>query len=145
MSKEKPPIEPYDVGYKKPPTATQFQTGNSGNPAGRPKGSLNRKTVLLRSLKETVTIIENGRKRKITKLEAAMKQLANKVASGDLAAIRMLWSYLQDIEGSGAAVPDAMPEGDQAMVDLLLRNLGVADGTDLSAPTIKPKKRRPRR
>jgi hypothetical protein len=27
----------YEVGYKKPPKATQFKPGQSGNPAGRPK------------------------------------------------------------------------------------------------------------
>jgi hypothetical protein len=27
----------YEVGYKKPPTSTRFQKGQSGNPRGRPK------------------------------------------------------------------------------------------------------------
>ena len=28
----------YDVGYARPPKATQFAPGKSGNPKGRPKG-----------------------------------------------------------------------------------------------------------
>ena len=32
----------YEVGYGKPPQATRFQPGKSGNPKGRPKGSRNR-------------------------------------------------------------------------------------------------------
>ena len=31
----------YQVGYRKPPKATRFQTGQSDNPKGRPKGSSN--------------------------------------------------------------------------------------------------------
>ena len=39
-----PPDDPeeaptYEVGYGKPPQATRFQPGKSGNPKGRPKGS----------------------------------------------------------------------------------------------------------
>ena len=30
---------PYEVGYGKPPKATRFKPGKSGNPGGRPKGS----------------------------------------------------------------------------------------------------------
>ena len=29
----------YDVGYRKPPRASQFAKGHSGNPNGRPKKS----------------------------------------------------------------------------------------------------------
>jgi hypothetical protein len=32
------------VGYGRPPLATRFKLGQSGNPNGRPKGSLNQKT-----------------------------------------------------------------------------------------------------
>ena len=38
----KPPAAGYDVGYGKPPKATRFQPGTSGNPRGRPRGSRNR-------------------------------------------------------------------------------------------------------
>jgi Family of unknown function (DUF5681) len=31
----------YKVGYGKPPKTTRFKKGKSGNPGGRPKGSLN--------------------------------------------------------------------------------------------------------
>lgn len=78
--------EGYRVGYGKPPKGTQFQKGSSGNPNGRPKGALNFTTVFLRTLREKVVTTENGKKKIITKLEASLKQLVNKAASGDLRA-----------------------------------------------------------
>ena len=32
----------YEVGYAKPPAATRFKPGQSGNPRGRPKGAKNK-------------------------------------------------------------------------------------------------------
>jgi hypothetical protein len=42
------------------------------------------------ALREKVAIVENGRRRKITKRCAMIKQLVNKAASGDLRASRQL-------------------------------------------------------
>ena len=76
------------VGYRRPPQHTQFRKGQSGNPKGRPKGSRALATIWLRAMNEKVTISENGQRRRITKQEAAIKQLANKAASGDKRAIQ---------------------------------------------------------
>ncbi|MGA7136449.1 MAG: DUF5681 domain-containing protein, partial [Terriglobales bacterium] len=86
------------VGYRSPPEATRFQKGISGNPRGRPKGSLNVATVLTRTLREKVVINENGRRRTVTKLEAALKQLVDQAAAGDLRALRHLTALAHDAE-----------------------------------------------
>jgi hypothetical protein len=78
------------IGYRNPPKTTQFKKGHSGNPKGRPKGRPNLVTALQKALREKVSINENGRRKVITKGEAAMKQLANKAASGDLHALKHL-------------------------------------------------------
>src|SRR6266478_251195 len=57
------------VGYCNPPQHARFKTGQSGNPRGRPKGTLNMATVLERTLRENVVITEGGRRKTITKLE----------------------------------------------------------------------------
>jgi hypothetical protein len=49
---------------------------------------------------------ENGERRIITKLQAALKQLANKAASGDAAAIR-------EVLRVQAAIAEIVPAGDQ--------------------------------
>jgi len=85
-----PKNEASHVGYGQPPKHAQFKKGRSGNLRGRPKGSLNLATVLHRALREKVVIKENGRRRVIMKLEAAIMQLVKNAISGDGHAIRYL-------------------------------------------------------
>jgi hypothetical protein len=88
----------YEVGYGKPPRQTQFKKGQSGNPKGRPGGIKNLSTVLSEALNEPVIVAENGRHRKITKRQAAFKQLVNEAAKGNWRALKLLVDILQDIE-----------------------------------------------
>lgn len=80
------------VGYGRPPKRSQFAKGQSGNPAGRPKGSLNRATlramVATLWLDETMKIGEGGRERHIPRLEALLKKQAELAFKGDRKAIK---------------------------------------------------------
>src|SRR5262245_3868094 len=84
-----------DVGYGKPPKATRFRKGRSGNPRGRPRGSRNFASLMEEALAEPVMINENGRRRKATKLEVIVKQLVNKAAQGDHRSIQLLMAYAE--------------------------------------------------
>jgi hypothetical protein len=88
------------VGYGQPPSHTKFVKGQSGNPAGRPKGSQNLSTILDKIGRERVRVTENGRARYITKKEATMLQLMNKAVAGDLNAARLLLSWLMWLTNS---------------------------------------------
>ncbi len=123
--KRKPSAE-YVVGYGKPPAHSRFKKGESGNPKGRPKGTLNLETVLMHTLRETVVINENGQRNAVTKLEAAFKQLVNKSVSGDLGALRQLLTVLVMVEqrSQEAAVPlDTLDHADQKVVMGVLKRL----------------------
>ncbi len=74
---------PYDVGFGKPPRQTRFKRGQSGNRKGRPKGAPNFWTIFDQELGKTVEVNENGKRRKMTKLQVGLRQLVNKLASGD--------------------------------------------------------------
>lgn len=89
----------YDVGYGKPPQDTRFKPGQSGNPKGRPKGAKNLATIVDNAINEKVFVIENGRRRKRSKMEVAITQLTNKAATGDQKALTLLLPLVQIIEG----------------------------------------------
>ncbi len=84
----------YEVGFGKPPKATQFQKGRSGNPKGRPKGARNTATVAHAVLNEKITINENGRQKVVTKREAMIKKLVNGSLQGDNSAMRLVITQL---------------------------------------------------
>jgi|307.fasta_scaffold696174_1 hypothetical protein len=88
----------YEVGYGKPPSHTRFKKGQSGNPRGRPCGSKNLKTLLSEALNEPVIITENGRRRKITKREAIVREVVNCSATPDWRAVKIVFDLLRDIE-----------------------------------------------
>src|SRR6202043_4106782 len=98
------------VGYQRPPEATRFKKGASGNPKGRPKGSLNVATVFLKTLHEKVVVNENGKRRTVTKLEAALTQLVNKAATGDLRALRQLLELAREAEARQSLPARARPQ-----------------------------------
>jgi Family of unknown function (DUF5681) len=50
----------YQVGFAKPPSATRFRKGQSGNPAGRPRGSKNISTIVEQELEQRVVIREKA-------------------------------------------------------------------------------------
>jgi hypothetical protein len=86
------------VGYRRPPEASRFKKGVSGNPKGRPKGSLNISTTFTKVLRERVVVNENGKRKMVTKLEAALKQLVNKAAAEDQRFLLMLLNLAREIE-----------------------------------------------
>jgi hypothetical protein len=88
----------YDVGYGKPPLHTRFRKGQSGNPKGRSKGTKNFATIFMRAMSQSVTIIENGKRKKISKIAAAVTQLANDAARGDKKSIQLTFAWLQTLE-----------------------------------------------
>ncbi|HJZ18303.1 MAG TPA: DUF5681 domain-containing protein [Stellaceae bacterium] len=118
-----PPETPRDyvVGYGKPPVHSRFQKGRSGNPKGRPRGRRNMSTLLSATLNGWVTVVENGRRKKITKREAIVTQLVNKSASADLKATQIVLAMLRDVESltDGSAEPAAFTEADDARQRLI--------------------------
>lgn len=86
------------VGYKKPPKHTQFKSGQSGNPRGRPKGTRNLATDLKEELQEKILVTEGGKQRETTKQRAMIKSLLAKALKGDVRAIGVLLKQIEDLE-----------------------------------------------
>ena len=113
-----------DIGYGKPPKAGRFKPGQSGNPKGRPKGSKSFSTVLMNELHELLTVKEAGKTRRLTKLEAVIKQLVSKALKGDPRAMAELFrqvnAHLPE-EGEGDAGSLPATESDIAMLEDFFR------------------------
>lgn len=114
----------YSVGYGKPPEHTKFQPGQSGNPKGRPKGSLNLATVVNRALNEKVAVIENGRRRWISKLDAAVTQLVNRAVKGDARAMQQLLSLAPLVGAEPEKASTVLDEQDAVVLAGLLKRFG---------------------
>ena len=97
----------YEIGYGKPPP-----------------GSKNLTTLLNDALNETVTVTENGRRRKITKREAVIKQLVNKSASAEARALKILLDLMLNLEArarsssAAPATPAIGPDDEEVLAQL---------------------------
>lgn len=80
------PPRDYEVGDRRPPKNSQFKPGISGNPKGRPKGSVNLRTRVAQQLRQPVTVTRNGRQVKMRKGDLIALQIVDAAAKGDLKA-----------------------------------------------------------
>jgi hypothetical protein len=83
----------YDVGYRKPPVASQFKPGTSGNPRGRPKGVRSKKTVgeiFLKEASRKIPVIIDGRKLKMPAIDAVIRSIFALAMKGDVRSQKLI-------------------------------------------------------
>jgi len=97
----------FAVGYGKPPEKSRFKKGVSGNPTGRPKGSLNFFSVVEKALNTMVNVTEGGRRKSRSKLEVAITQVTNKAAAGNLPAFKTIMSLMPAMQTQGTLTKGA--------------------------------------
>lgn len=113
------PQPTYEVGYKKPPKASRFLKGQSGNPKGRPKGSKNQPkavpghqlhAIILEEAYRTIPTLDQGRTVDISLAQAITRSLSVKAAKGDHRSQRLFMELLQSVETSKARSYEELQE-----------------------------------
>src|SRR5580658_10229278 len=89
-------------GYKRPPRASRFKRGESGNPKGRPRGTHNLKTDLDALLKKRIAIRQDGELRRVSRQEALLLSLFGKAVGGDTKAAAQLTGLVMKLDATGA-------------------------------------------
>lgn len=102
----------YEVGYGKPPVATRFEPGRSGNPRGRPRGARNRvpalneerlKAIILEEAYRTIKVSEGKRQVTIPMAKAVVRALAVNAARGQLRSQQLFARLLSETERANKA------------------------------------------
>jgi hypothetical protein len=108
----------YEVGYGKPPTATQFRPGQSGNPRGRPKGAKTNKKkisarnearfnkVLLEECYREIGVRDGDKLIQMPVIQAVIRNQALNAAKGNQRSQRMLTDSLKSVEQGAKAQHD---------------------------------------
>ncbi|QFT47414.1 hypothetical protein FIU97_12590 [Roseivivax sp. THAF40] len=121
----------YEIGYGRPPKATQFQKGQSGNPKGRPRTAKNVGSMLEETFFRKIPITENGSRLELTLIEAILRQLANGAAKGELRHIDRVLKLLPMLQearmlslAGGEEVGQGDPQADMAVLEALADMFG---------------------
>ena len=112
------PGDPYTIGYRKPPIATQFKKGCSGNPSGRPRRSRNVRTILKEILNRKITVRDCYGERKIATQEAMLLKFLENALKGDPRALKTivsLWERYGD-DPASTIDPTALAPDDQQLI-----------------------------
>ena len=83
----------YEVGYRKPPVATRFKKGQSGNPSGKSKKiapELNPGKILESIDNEEMIVTIDGKGKRMLKAEIFFRQLFIKAMKGNLTEARLI-------------------------------------------------------
>ena|SRR5438067_9789827 len=105
------------VGYGRPPIATRFKKGVSGNPSGKRKPRRTLSQRLDRILAEKVHVTEGGTAKHMDKEEVFLRQMVTRGIAGDRQFGRLLLEYLMRRQATEPA------EGTSATDEFLMREL----------------------
>ena len=111
----------YEVGYGRPPIHTRFKPGQSGNPAGRPKGAQNFATEIAAELKEAILVKEGGVTKRLSKRRAMIKRQAERALQGDTRAFSCLVAMSPgENPAENLDLPRDLEPGDRALIERYL-------------------------
>ena len=134
----------YDIGWCKPPVATRFKPGQSGNPKGRPKKRTRSLVEHVAALEAgMIPVSENGQSKLKRAYSLAIEQIVRKIARGDGDGLSELSAVLKrhkyEIPKPKTVVVGGMglmPNEDGPFVDIRYENPIVSSNNDDSSVAV---------
>lgn len=110
------------VGYGQPPKHHQWKKGQSGNRAGRKKGSKNKRTIIIELMEQKL-----GRKiediSKLSRYEGMLLKGIQKALSGDTKAMAFILRRYDDAEAVQSRAEPISTEQDEAVYAALVEKI----------------------
>jgi len=124
----------YEVGYGRPPKETRFRPGRSGNPRGRPKKPKSIRERFERELARKVAVREDGRVKKIPKIDLWVRRVIADAIKGAHQASRILIEMRsasddEIAQGITEQTIEELTDEDRAILDRHLAQLTTDAGT----------------
>ena len=128
MTDDGHPEDGYVVGPGRPPLHSRFKAGQSGNPRGRPKGSLNLATIVKNEGNKKIKVKEGGRERIVSKIAATAAQQWQKAMQGNVASAKLVFEQAvkaddaQSGEHTQLLIPELDANAMRRIAQRVLRN-----------------------
>lgn len=118
----------YQVGYGKPPVATRFTKGVSGNPKGRPRFAKSLDTIVREVMLEKVPIRTAGGEKRVSRAEALVMKQLELASKGNVRALLQLLQLFrvavpEQATAIGGSADIESTETDRAILDALQTQL----------------------
>lgn len=132
------------AGYCRPPKKHRFKSGKSGNPSGKKKPQPSVAEQVDAAWNKKITVIEGGKKRRLTKQQVMFTTLANNAAKGDIKAIAFLLKLKETHQDKNTEFidPSVLDIDDQAIIDNFLKQTAIGEeitGPEDTAKMVAPK------
>lgn len=120
----------YETGYGKPPAEGKFKKGQSGNPAGRPKGQRKKQAEFGKLfnwvLNQPMEVSENGEAATFSKREVLVMAIVHSALKGDARARQIVLKYAENYQDPDTFEVD---ERDADMLDRYVQRINKQEDT----------------
>jgi hypothetical protein len=112
-----------EVGFGKPPIASQFRKGRSGNPKGRPKQSPNVRNEMRDTFLQPIVIKREGKTKTVSATNAVLQKTFQAALNGDPRAAALVYKLLERYLPDQDTGNHDLSESDNLIVDQALQRL----------------------